>query len=296
MESIVETTRPPRIGIALGGGSARGWAHIGVLAALAERGIEPEIICGTSIGALVGGIAAAGKLAELEAWVAALTRRDVLGLVDFTIAGGGLIGGQKLINLYRQHLGDVTIEELPRRFAAVATDLDSGSEVWLQEGSLLDAIRASISLPGMFTPVRRGGRWLVDGGLANPVPVSLCRVLGADVVIAVDLHAAGRRQIGDRRAAETQPAVVRSRRRNNTNEARPPAVTWVVQSALDIMQVRLSRARLAGDPPDLILAPRVLHVSSLEFVGGKATIAEGRNVVRRMMPAIQDLLDSVRAS
>src|SRR5690606_16701961 len=155
----------PRIGIALGGGSARGWAHIGVLAALAERGIEPDIVCGTSIGALVGGVYAAGKLPELEEWVKGLKRRDVLGLVDFTIAGGGVLGGRRLIDLYRQHLGEVRIEELPRRYAAVATDLESGSEVWLQDGPLLDAIRASISLPGVFTPVRRDGRWLADGAL-----------------------------------------------------------------------------------------------------------------------------------
>lgn len=289
-----DTMPSPRIGIALGGGSARGWAHIGVLAALAERGIEPEIVCGTSIGALVGGIYAAGKLPELEAWVAGLTRRDVLGLVDFTIVGGGLIGGHRLIDLYRQHLGDITIEELPRRFAAVATDISTGAEVWLTEGSLLDAIRASISLPAVFTPVRRDGRWLVDGGLVNPVPVSLCRVLGADVVIAVDLHGAGRRRLREQVPGEAQPAVVRTRGRQESVEARPPAFSWVVQTALDIMQIRLSRARLAGDPPDLVLAPRVLHVPSLEFLGGAATIEEGRAVVRRMMPAIDDLLASVR--
>lgn len=290
------TPSTPRIGIALGGGSARGWAHIGVLAALAERGIEPDIVCGTSIGALVGGVYAAGKLPELEEWVKGLKRRDVLGLVDFTIAGGGVLGGRRLIDLYRQHLGEVRIEELPRRYAAVATDLESGSEVWLQDGPLLDAIRASISLPGVFTPVRRDGRWLADGALVNPVPVSLCRALGAELVIAVDLHAARKRSSASAAAREAQPAVVRSRIRERTTDEPAPAFSWVIQSALDIMQIRLSRARLAGDPPDLLLTPRVLQVPMMEFVGGKATIDEGRSVVRRMLPALDDLVASVRAS
>ena len=305
-------TSRPCIGIALGGGSARGWAHIGVLSALLERGIVPEVVCGTSIGALVGGIYAAGKLKELESWVGDLSRRDVLGLLDLTVGGGGVIGGRRLMELYRRHLGEVVIEDLPRRYAAVATDLRSGAEVWLQKGSLLDAIRASISLPGLFTPVLQNGRWLADGGLVNPVPVNLCRALGAEIVIAVDLHGAARIGRQEDGSAETQPAVIRSLDRMprlqellrgysedegavEADELKPPGLAWVIQAAVDITQVRIGRSRLAGDPPDILLRPRVLHVPPLEFAGGQATIDEGRRVVRRMMPALIDILGVERS-
>ena len=300
------TNSRPRLGIALGGGAARGWAHIGVLSALARHGIEPEIVCGTSIGALVGGVFAAGRLPALEAWVGGLTRRDVLGLLDFTAAGGGAIGGRKLMELFGREIGELRIEQLPRKFAAVATDLETGSEVWLQVGPLLQAIRASISLPGMFTPVLRDGRWLVDGGLVNPVPVSLCRALGAELVIAVDLHSGAVLRPDHPPAPEGQAAVVRVRagrsalsrilsrtRARDEAEAetvKPPSVSSVVATALDIIQARLSRSRLAGDPPDLLLSPRVRQVPSLEFAGGQATIDEGYNVVRAMLPALDDLL------
>src|SRR5512140_611926 len=150
----------PRIGIALGGGAARGWAHIGVLRALAERGVEPEIVCGTSIGSLVGGIWALGSLPGLEEWVCQLTNRQVLRLLDITVSGGGAIAGRRLMDVFREAFGDPLIEELPRRYAAVATELFTGAEVWLQQGSLSTAIRASISLPAVFTPVLVNGRWL----------------------------------------------------------------------------------------------------------------------------------------
>ncbi len=304
----MSTSSPsPRLGIALGGGAARGWAHIGVLTALAEVGVEPEIVCGTSIGALVGGIYAAGKLAQLEAWVTALTRRDVVGLLDFTTAAGGAIGGRKLMELYRREIGDPALEELPKPFAAVATDLHTGSEVWLQEGPLLEAVRASISLPGVFTPVLVGGRLLVDGGLVNPVPVTLCRALGAELVIAVDLHGGAARPSA-RPAAEPHPAVVRDRRwwprlarrrpteRAGEREPAPPplSVASVVATSLDIIQARLARSRLAGDPPDLLLSPHVREVMPLDFIGGQTTIEEGYDVVRRMLPALDELLGRER--
>ncbi len=297
------STPRPRLGIALGGGAARGWAHIGVLSALERLGVEPEIVCGTSIGALVGGLYAAGKLAQLEEWVSSLSRREVVTLLDFTTSGGGAISGRKLIELYRRELGDPAIEALPKAFAAVATDLHTGSEVWLLEGSLLDAIRASISLPGVFTPVLARGRWLVDGGLVNPVPVSLCRALGAEIVIAVDLHSGAARP-NHKPVAEAPPAVVRertwwqrlARRRPAASGGEgepatpPPSVASVVAASLDIVQARLARSRLAGDPPDLLLSPSVRHVPALEFAGGQPTIEEGYDVVRRMMPALTDLL------
>ncbi|HLT47142.1 MAG TPA: patatin-like phospholipase family protein [Rubricoccaceae bacterium] len=296
----------PRLGIALGGGAARGWAHLGVLRALGEHGIEPEVVCGTSIGALVGGFYAAGKHAELEAWVAGLTRRDVVELLDFTMAGGGALGGRRLLELFREHVGEVAIEALPRRYAAVATDLHAGSEVWLQRGSLLTAIRASISIPGVFTPVYSGGRWLVDGGLVNPVPVSLCRALGADLVVGVDLHGGPLGSLQPRAEAEPQPAVVPDRpwrailpwvaRAEAGAEApAPPDVTWVITEAVTIMETRISRSRLAGDPPDLLLIPQVRDVPPLEFSGGRPTIEAGYEVAQRMAPTLRDLLGPDRA-
>lgn len=290
----------PRIGVALGGGASRGWAHIGVLSALSEHGVEPDVVCGTSIGALVGGVYVAGQLAEFERWVSKLTRRDVLALVDFTVGGGGPIRGQRLMDFARQYIEDERIEDLPKPYAAVATDLRTGSEVWLREGSFLTAIRASISVPGLFTPVSLDGRWLADGGLVNPVPVTLCRALGADVVIAVDLNSnrTGRR----REQVEVQPAVVTERSwqsritdylsgpRKAAPENEPPALSEILSASLYIMQDRISRSRLAGDPPDLLLTPRLQDVDPLDFAAGRSTIEEGYNTVHRMKPALQYIL------
>ena len=176
------------VGLALGGGSARGWAHIGVIRALEQEGIVPSVVAGTSIGALVGAAYVGNELTTLEDWVRGLTRRDVMRYLDFTLAGGGFIEGERLMKFFRKHIDPGLIEELERPFACVATELESGREVWLQRGDVLDAVRASYALPGLFTPVHDGDTWLVDGGLVNPVPVSVCRALGADVVIAVNLN------------------------------------------------------------------------------------------------------------
>lgn len=298
---MLPESNSPRLGIALGGGAARGWAHVGVLKALAEHGIEPDIICGTSIGAMVGGMYAAGRLREFEDWVVRLTRRDVFSLLDFRLSGGGPLAGKRLMDLYRERLGDITIEDLPRQYAAVATDLKTGSEVWLQRGSLLTAIRASISIPGVFTPVLVRGRWLVDGGLVNPVPVSLCRALGADLVIAVDLNQGIVSRVSRLPDAEMKSAVVRHHSddsgqlqadKEREAKAAPPSFNGVVNSSLYIMQDRISRSRLAGDPPDLLLTPRVSHIPWLEFTNGRPAIEEGYQVVQRSIGALKGLLDS----
>ncbi|HEB80592.1 MAG TPA: patatin, partial [Chromatiales bacterium] len=177
-----------RIGVALGSGSARGWAHIGVLQALRRAGVEPDVVCGTSIGALIGGAYALGDLDALGDWVRGLTRRDVVRLLDVRLTGGGLIQGERLMRFFRSRSYDSPIEGLSKAFSAVATDLGTGREVWLGRGPLIDAVRASFALPGLFAPVRRDGHWLVDGALVNPVPISVCRALGAEVVIAVNLN------------------------------------------------------------------------------------------------------------
>ena len=297
----------PRLGLALGAGAARGWAHIGVLRALAEEGIEPDVVCGTSAGALVGGIYAAGKLDALEQWVRSLTRREVFTLFDFTIARGGAVGGRRLMELYRDRIGDPDIEDLPRRFAAVATDLSSGAEMWLQTGSLLTAIRASISIPGLFTPVLRDGRWLVDGGLVNPVPVSLCRALGARIVIAVDLNRGRLEDPPHGIGAEVQAAVVRDHPTALLEDDGPragqpvtpapkaPIIIEVVTAAIDIMEDRIARSRLASDPADLLLTPRLRGLPPLDFAGGHATIDEGYSVMQQSLPALRELLDTVTA-
>ncbi len=179
--------RAPRIGIALGSGSARGWAHIGVLRALAREGIEPQIISGCSVGAFVGAVAAAGDLDKLGTWVETLGWQRVVGLLDMGLRGG-LIKGDKLIAFFERNFVDRDFTALARSFGCVATDLQSGHEIWLREGSVSAAVRASIALPGLMAPIWQDGRLLVDGGLVNPVPVSLARAMGADIVIAVDLN------------------------------------------------------------------------------------------------------------
>jgi NTE family protein len=178
--------RKPRIGLALGSGSARGWAHIGAIHALEERGIKADIVCGASIGALVGAAYASGQLDRLEQWVTGLAWTKVVRLMDLTWKGG-LIRGARLFTLFGTIFEERNIEDLPIPYGAIATELYSGREVWLRHGKVLEAVRASCAMPGLFTPVVRDNVVLVDGGLVNPVPVSMCRALGADLVIAVDL-------------------------------------------------------------------------------------------------------------
>ena len=299
----------PRIGLALGGGSARGWAHIGVIRALQDAGIEPDIVCGTSIGALVGAAYVGGELDPLEAWVRSLRLQTVVGFLDFSL-NGGLIKGEKLIGFFRNHFVDRDIRELARPFGAVATDLQRGREVWLREGPVTDAVRASIALPGLFTPVQLSGRWLVDGGLVNPVPVSLCRAMGADLVIAVDLNTdrLGRhlkpkpaKMPRKRAAAEPETLADAVRMRIETgmsqlginHEAGPkiPAMLDVVASSINIMQVLITRSRLAGDPPDVTMAPRLADLGLMEFHRADVAIDAGRRAAEAVMPQLQARLD-----
>ena len=291
-----------RVGIALGSGSARGWAHIGVIRALADEGIKPDIICGSSIGALVGGAYAADQLDTLEEWVCNLSMWEVVRLMDIRLAGG-LIEGHTLMASINEHIQGVSIEELPRPYAAVATDLASGREVWLQQGSLSDAIRASIALPGLFSPFRHDNRWLVDGGLTNPVPVSLCRAMGADIIIAVNLNSdiVGR-HITPRRDSEPEKELLSQlmdRLNINLGESSlssflsgkqqnaVPGMFEVIASTINIMQDRITKSRMAGDPPDVVLSPRLAQLGLLEFDRAKDAIAEGRECVKRMLPAIR---------
>ena len=266
-----------RIGIALGAGSARGWAHIGVLDALLEAGIVPESVAGTSIGALVGAVYADDELAALEDWVRGLTWRKLVGYFDVSFRGG-LVKGDRLFDFLRGDLLEKRIEGLRRPFAAVATDLVNGREVWLREGPVADAVRASIAIPGLFTPWLEDDRQLVDGALVNPVPVSLVRAMEADFVIAVDL---GSNTVGRHMR---KPAA-------GKRHPRRPSMVDVVTGSLDIMSVRIARSRLAGEPAEVVIQPRLGGLGLLDYHRGAEAIAEGRVAAELMIPQIKRLLD-----
>lgn len=280
----------PRIGLVLGSGSARGWAHIGVIRALAAAGIVPDMICGCSIGALVGAAHAGGELDKLEGWVRGLAWQDVLGLMDISL-NGGLLKGEKLMAFFERHFADQGIAALPLPFACVATDLATGREIWLREGSVAAAVRASAALPGLFAPVLRDGRLLVDGGLVNPVPVSLARAMGADIVIAVDL---GSDIVGStlRNAAENGAAALNWKNRllsrfGLARDGDIPNLSSVLAASLHIMQARIARSRLAGEPADVLLSPRLAHLAPMDYHRAEEAIAEGRAAVERMRPALE---------
>jgi len=305
----------PRIGLALGSGAARGWAHIGVIRALADLGIEPQIVAGSSIGAFVGAAYASGELERLERWVRALSWKDILDYLDLSVRGGGVIQGERLMEFLPEEVGRSTIESLPLRFGTVATELNTGREVWFREGPLVDGVRASISLPGLFSPLWHKGRWLVDGGLANPVPVSLCRALGAEIVIAVNLngdivgkHQRKRtgKQGGEKLEEKTNTAFlerISTQLKNSLqdrkeallaqlfgNNRQAPGLFEVLASSINIMQDRITRSRMAGDPPEVILSPRLAHLGLLEFDEADKAISEGEASVALMRPFLQQLL------
>jgi len=286
----------PKLGLALGSGSARGWAHIGIIRALAEAGIEPDIVCGCSIGSLIGAAYVSGEFDKLERWVESLKWRDVLGLLDVSF-NSGLIKGNKLIEFIGKHFVDQDFASLTKPFACVATDLETGREIWLREGSVVEAVRASIAIPGLFRPRLRDGRLLVDGGLVNPVPVSLCRALGADLVIAVDL---GSDRPGPVNPSDEETPTVGWKQKllsglglasAQTEETEPlPSLLSVLTGSLQIMQVRIARSRLAGEPADVMLTPQLGEVGMMEYHRGIECIAEGRAEVGRMLPALRHAL------
>jgi NTE family protein len=298
-------TATPRIGLALGSGAARGWAHIGVLRALARAGIKADIVAGTSMGALVGGVDLAGHLDTLAEWALSLNRKRIFSYFDLRIAGGGLLGGQPLVDLMAQHLGDRRIEDLPVRFTAVVTDLVDGHEMWLRRGPLVETIRAAIALPGLFTPVTIDGRWYVDGALVNPVPVSVCRAYGAQLVIAVNLNSdhVGRTRIPGTpigRAIGFDPIDELGKHHVSLlgtvwhhffrREPNAPSLFGVMANSFNIIQDRITRSRLAGDPPDVMIGPKVGHVGLLEFDRAAEVIAEGERAAERALPEIHEAM------
>ncbi|MFT5443362.1 MAG: NTE family protein [Myxococcota bacterium] len=342
----IDFERP--IGLALGSGAARGWSHIGVLRALNEAGIEPEIVSGSSAGAVVGAFYAANQLDAFESWVRKLDRRQIMGYLDPTLRGG-LLRTRKIFDALSEHLPDRPIESLPRQFSAVAADLSTGREVWLRDGSLMAALRASIALPGLVKPEYLHDSWLVDGGLVNPVPVSLCRAMGARSVIAVDLNTTllGRRFSAIEQPGVVEPEVNEIEQRKEADgvlvravidaldddalplapvgikgaggllsspraarfisgfqgiaadlldqfgfeeSAEPsgpatPSIYEVITNSINIMQTRIGRSRLAGDPPELLITPRLQDFGLLEFDRANEAIAIGRRAVAHALAA-----------
>jgi NTE family protein len=303
----MQNRRPHRIGLALGSGSSRGWAHIGVLRALEELGIRPEIVCGCSIGSLVGAAYTAGRLDDLQRWVESLSMLDVARFLELNLSFNGFVDTDRLEAFLREKVfpRDLRIEDLPKSFAAVATDLETGREVWFTKGSLLGAVWASISMPGLFPPVLHDGRWLVDGGLVNPVPVSLCRALGADVVIAVNLNGdvLGKHLNQKQQPIESQGFVAQIKRTvkrysptlfqgGDAADYSPPALFNSIAASINILQDRITRSRMAGDPPDVILAPKLSHIGLLEFHRVTEAEGEGRACVMRMREDLQRIMEN----
>lgn len=326
---------PLKLGLALGSGAARGWSHIGVIRVLEDLGLRPHVVTGASIGSLVGAAYASGQLDTLEAWIRKLRWLDVLTMFDTTLGRGGFISGNKLMTTIAGLLEDQPIESLEMRFGAVATDLQTGGEIWLREGSMLEAVRASSGLPGLFVPVQRDGRWLIDGGVVNPVPVSLCHALGADVVIAVNLNTDAldmhRRERERDRSAEEAAATRRGADGDDESERRhereilerlgdlignllpdrqgdvddgahghaaggrrpmpEPSLFDVMAGTIAIMQDRITRSRMAGEPPVVQVCPRLGDMQILDFHKAAPAIEEGVRAVER----VRDDVDYLRS-
>ncbi|MFO7746655.1 MAG: patatin-like phospholipase RssA [Orrella sp.] len=302
------SSHKPRIALALGAGAARGWAHVGVIRALQEADIRIDMVCGTSIGSLVGAAYAAGEIDRFERWMRGLSLMDVVSFMDVSLSGG-LIKGQKLMDFFHKTFTDRPIESFDIPFAAVATDLTTGAEVWFQEGSTENAVRASMALPGVLTPVSFDGRTLVDGGLVNPVPVSLARAMGADIVIAVDLNAdIMGRHLSEEKAEEISGKKIVEEDEGSitdwfkraqlklatqwpgfaTSSSPPvPSLFDVVASSINIMQVRITRSRMAGDPADAMVTPRLASLGLMDFHRGDEAAAEGKLAVERSLPLIK---------
>jgi NTE family protein len=297
---------PPSVGLALGGGAARGFAHIGILRRLLAKGIKPDIIAGTSIGAVIGGCYAAGYLDALEDWARQLTRRRIFGYLDFNLGGSGLIGGGRLAAKLSEELGDLTFQDLPIRMSAIATEIGTGHEIWLTRGRLVDAMSASYALPGIFPPVRIGGRWLMDGALVNPLPVSAARAFGARLVIAVNLNADnfGRGTIIQDHGPNADDELVRvtalhgglrgraesMMKRQFLGTPGRPGLSTVMIEAFQVVQDRITRARLAGDPPDVLISPRLGRINLFDFHRADEIIELGAEAAEKALEPIAEAM------
>lgn len=302
-----------KIGLALGSGAARGWSHVGVIKALVRQGIAPDVVCGSSIGALVGAAYCSNHLEKLESWVCSLSRLETAKFLEFNTQLNGFVNKQRLESFLQKYVAAKSkkIEALDKTFAAVATELETGREVWITKGPVLDGVWASMSLPGLFPAIRYRDKWLVDGGLVNPVPVSVCKALGAELVIAVNLNGdlVGKHfRTNNEADGEDEPEIreensamerIADRVMDYTtsvfNHSRSPedspGLLDAIAGSINIVQDRITKSRMAGDPPDLVLTPMLSEISLLEFYRAAEAIEEGEACVERMMPEISRVLN-----
>ncbi len=298
-----------RIGLVLGAGAARGWAHIGVIRMLEALGVVPDVICGCSSGAIVGAAHSTGQLDLLADLATSLTPARTLGYMDVSLRGGGLIEGRHVIDFFANNLKDVDLERCGIKFGSVATDLESGQEVWLTEGSILDSVRASIAMPGLMTPHYLNGKWLVDGALTNPLPVPLCRALGADILIGVNLsgdltsHQTIREEVQPNFDAPTGKAPSwiaswlggQSFGIDHTRESLPsPAIKDVISNSLYIMQSFITRVRIAADPVDIMITPDVSEIGLMDFHEANRAIEAGYTAAEKVKEPLDALCLSLR--
>ena len=294
------------LGIALGSGASRGWSHIGVIDSLLDANIEPDVVCGTSVGAMVGASYVSGRLETLRKWVLRSTRTDVFRFFDIKPTKAGFVDQERFLAFLHECVAPegVLIESLDKKFAAVATDIETGREVWCDKGPLVDAVISSMAMPALFPAVRDDSRWLVDGGLVNPVPISVCRALGADVVIGVNLNAG---IVGKHSRKRDEPAnvedtdaegVLDSLRKQakeyssslfakGSDDNAPPGLFQVIPSAINIFQDRITRSRLVGDPADVLISPKVGHIGILEFQKASEAMQIGRDATEALLNDIR---------
>ncbi|HEY9020779.1 MAG: patatin-like phospholipase family protein [Paracoccaceae bacterium] len=299
-----------RLGLALGSGGARGWAHVGVLLGLRDLGVQPDVVAGSSMGALIGAVWAADRLDEMEAWARAQTRADILKHMDFSFTGGGLMRGSAVMRVLTDLGVPDSFGALTRPLIVVATDLASGREVWLQQGSVYDAVRGSVSIPGVVSPHWHEGKWLLDGGLTNPVPASACRALGADVTIAVNPNAKPENALWSRpptpdslwdqiaqnevvsRIVGPLQKIIPVGAEPSEKPPLPPSYAEVVSVAIDIMAEFVRKARAASDSPHLTLSLDLGRIGLLDMHRAGEAIDEGRALVSAHEAQIRALCPS----
>jgi NTE family protein len=298
-----------KIGLALGSGSSRGWSHIGIIDELSTLGIQPDIVCGTSVGAMVGAAYAAGNIEKLESWACSVTKFDVARFLDISASFTGFVHKERFHKFLNEYIaGDEDlIEDLPKVYAAISTDLDTGREIWLQKGSVIQAVWSSMALPGLFPAIRYNNRWLVDGGLVNPVPVSVCRALGADIVIAVNLNGdiVGKRlnktvakngSTVSGKLSELVKEYTSLSLFEVSNTEQLPSLLDAIAASVNITQDRVTRSRLAGEPPDIVFSPKLSDIGLLELYRAEEAIEEGHKCVQRMAHEVEYVLGRTKQS
>jgi NTE family protein len=280
-------TRDKKIGLALGSGAARGIAHLGVINVLLEEGIPIDCVAGTSAGALVGAFYAAGKIDELHRYASSLSVKSSIELVDPMFPLTGLIEGRKVEKFFRRYFGDLTIESLNIPFACVAADFYTGEEIVLTRGDLVTAVRASISIPGIFKPVNSDNMLLVDGGVVNPVPVKVARDLGADVIIAVNVSPRAR-QTGKVTIADINRDLITPPARKGTSD--PPNIFEIILGSINIMEVEIAKMKIKSEKPDIVINPELSGIGLFDFHKYRQGVKGGERAVWNVMRKVERLV------